>query len=33
MRLPIVIGTPLLMLLLGVGLEVATFLSNKSNGK
>jgi len=32
MRLPIVIGTPLLMLLLGVGLEVATFLSNKSNG-
>jgi len=32
MRLPIIIGTPLLMLFLGLGLEIATFMSNKSNG-
>ncbi|KIM44270.1 hypothetical protein M413DRAFT_443289 [Hebeloma cylindrosporum] len=32
MKLPVVIGTPLLMLGLGIGLEVAIFVSNKNNG-
>lgn len=32
MKLPLVIGTPLIMLGLGIGLEVALFLSNKNNG-
>jgi hypothetical protein len=32
MKLPVVIGTPLLMLGLGIGLEVAIFMSNKNNG-
>jgi len=32
MKLPVVIGTPLLMLGLGIGLEIAIFLSNKNNG-
>ncbi|KAF8151744.1 hypothetical protein B0H34DRAFT_138353 [Crassisporium funariophilum] len=32
MRLPVVIGTPLIMLGLGVGLEIAIMISNKNNG-
>jgi len=32
MKLPVVIGTPLLMLGLGIGLEIAIFLSNKYDG-
>ncbi|KAF8966175.1 hypothetical protein BDZ97DRAFT_1809872 [Flammula alnicola] len=32
MRLSVVIGIPLLMLILGIGLEVAIFISNHNNG-
>jgi len=32
MKLPVVIGTPLLMLGLGIGLEIAIFLSKKYDG-
>jgi len=32
MKLPVVIGTPLLMLGLGIGLEIAVIVSNKNGG-
>jgi len=32
MKLPVVIGTPLLMLGLGIGLEVALFISCNDDG-
>jgi hypothetical protein len=32
LKLPVVIGTPLLMLGLGIGLEVAVIFSNKYDG-
>jgi len=32
MKLPVVIGTPLLMLGLGIGLEIAIFFSKKYDG-
>jgi hypothetical protein len=32
MKLPMVIGTPLILLGLGIGLEIAIIMSNKNNG-
>lgn len=32
LRLPVVIGTPLFLLLIGIGLEIAIFISNHNNG-